>query len=51
MPTIHRATQCLRKEGCAEVHSGTLRILNWRRLSRQAGFDPIYLHADLVERD
>src|SRR5436190_8213825 len=51
LPTIHRATQSLRKEGCAEVHSGTLRILNWRRLSRRAGFDPIYLHADLVVRD
>jgi CRP-like cAMP-binding protein len=51
LPTIHRATQSLRKEGCAEVHSGTLRILNWRRLSRQAGFDPIYLHADVAGRD
>jgi CRP-like cAMP-binding protein len=51
LPTIHRATQFLHKEHCAEVRSGTLRILNWRRLCKQADFDPIYLHADLGERD
>lgn len=51
LPTIHRATQSLRKEHCAEVQSGTLRILNWQRLCKQAHFDPIYLHADLAERD
>jgi CRP-like cAMP-binding protein len=47
LPTVNRATQLLRKENCAEVRSGELRILNWRRLGRQAGFDPLYLHADL----
>jgi CRP-like cAMP-binding protein len=49
LPTVNRATQSLRKEHCAEVRSGSLRILNWRRLSQQAGFDPIYLHADASE--
>jgi CRP-like cAMP-binding protein len=50
LPTVHRSTQSLRKENCAEVRGGKLRILNWRRLSQQAGFDPLYLHADLAER-
>jgi hypothetical protein len=50
LPTVNRATQLLRKQNCAEVRGGELRILNWRRLSRQAGFDPLYLHADLGER-
>jgi CRP-like cAMP-binding protein len=50
LPTVNRATQSLRKEHCAEVRSGSLRILNWRRLSQQAGFDPIYLQADTSER-
>jgi CRP-like cAMP-binding protein len=52
LPTVNRATQSLRKANCAEVRGGSLRILNWRRLSRQAGFDPIYLHAaDASERN
>jgi hypothetical protein len=51
LPTVNRATQSLRKEHCAEVRSGSLRIFNWRRLSQQAGFDPIYLHADVSERN
>jgi CRP-like cAMP-binding protein len=51
LPTVNRATQSLRKQNCAEVRSGSLRILNWRRLSQQAGFDPIYLHADASERN
>jgi CRP-like cAMP-binding protein len=46
LPTVNRATQSLRKENCAEVRSGELRILDWRRLGQQAGFDPIYLRAD-----
>jgi CRP-like cAMP-binding protein len=50
LPTVHRATQLLRKQNCAEVRGGRLRILNWRRLSRHGGFDPLYLHADLGER-
>jgi hypothetical protein len=50
LPTVHRATQLLRKQNRAEVRGGKLRILNWRRLGRQAGFDPLYLHADLGER-
>lgn len=50
LPTVNRAAQSLRKENCAEVHGCELRILNWRRLSQKAGFDPVYLHADLAER-
>jgi CRP-like cAMP-binding protein len=50
LPTVNRASQSLRKENCAEVRGGKLRILNWRRLSQQAGFDPLYLHADLADR-
>lgn len=49
LPTVHRATQSLRKDNCADIRGGTLRILNWQRLSHQAGFDPAYLHADLSE--
>jgi CRP-like cAMP-binding protein len=45
--TVNRATQTLRKEHCAEVRGKTLRILNWRRLSKQAGFEPVYLHEDV----
>lgn len=48
--TVNRATQTLRKEHCAEVRGRTLRILNWRRLSQQAGFEPVYLHEDLSGR-
>jgi CRP-like cAMP-binding protein len=46
LPTINRATRLLRKENCGEVRGGRLRVLNWRRLSRRAGFDPRYLQAD-----
>lgn len=49
LPTIHRATQSLRKDNCADVRSGQLRILNWQRLCHQAAFDPSYLYADLSE--
>jgi CRP-like cAMP-binding protein len=48
--TVNRATQSLRKTNCAEVRGGKLRILNWRRLSQQSGFEPIYLHHDLSKR-
>lgn len=47
LPTVHRATKSLRRQNCADVRNGSLRILNWQRLSEHAGFDPIYLHADL----
>jgi len=49
LPTVHRATRSLRKENCADVRGGRLWILNWQRLSHKAGFDPIYLYADLSE--
>lgn len=49
LPTVHRATRALHKEHCAEVRGGRLRVLNWQRLCRHAGFDPAYLHADLAE--
>jgi CRP-like cAMP-binding protein len=45
--TVNRATQTLRNENCAQVRAGRLHILNWRRLSQQAGFEPVYLHEDL----
>lgn len=45
--TVNRATQTLRNENCAHVRAGRLHILNWRRLSEQAGFEPVYLHEDL----
>jgi hypothetical protein len=37
----------LRKEKCADIRGGELKILNWRRLKQKAGFDPTYLHLDL----
>lgn len=49
LPSIHRATKLLRKDNCADVRAGKLRILNWQRLSHHAGFDPVYLYADLSE--
>jgi CRP-like cAMP-binding protein len=48
--TVNRATQTLRNEHCAEVRGRRLSILNWRRLSRQGGFEPVYLHEDLSGR-
>lgn len=45
--TVNRAMQTLRNENCAQVRAGRLHILNWRRLSQQAGFEPVYLHEDL----
>jgi CRP-like cAMP-binding protein len=45
--TVNRATQELRREGCADIRGGELKILNWRRLKQKAGFDPTYLHFDL----
>ena len=45
--TVNRAIQTLRNEHCAEVRGRRLSILNWRRLTRQAGFEPVYLHEDL----
>jgi CRP-like cAMP-binding protein len=49
--TVNRATQTLRNENCAEVRGGRLRILNWRRLSQRAGFEPVYLHEDVSGRN
>ena len=48
--TVNRAIQTLRNEHCAEVRGRRLSILNWRRLTRQAGFEPVYLHEDLFGR-
>ena len=45
--TVNRATQTLRREHCAEVRAGKLSILNWRRLTQHAAFEPVYLHEDL----
>lgn len=45
--TVNRATQTLRSENCAQVRAGKLEILNWRRLSKLASFEPVYLHEDL----
>jgi len=45
--SVNRAAQTLRHENCAEVRAGRLNILNWRRLSQQAAFEPVYLHEDL----
>jgi CRP-like cAMP-binding protein len=45
--TVNRATQTLRNENCAHVRAGKLNILNWRHLTEQAGFEPVYLHEDL----
>lgn len=47
---VNRATQSLRKEHCAEVRGRRLYVLNWRRLSQQAAFEPVYLHEDLSGR-
>jgi CRP-like cAMP-binding protein len=48
LPSVHRATQSLRRENCADVRGGKLQILNWQRLSHHGGFDPTYLYADLA---
>jgi CRP-like cAMP-binding protein len=48
--TVNRPTRSLRNEHCAEVRGRTLQIFNWRRLSRQGGFEPVYLHEDLSGR-
>lgn len=45
--SVNRAAQTLRNENCAQVKAGKLNILNWRRLTQQAGFEPVYLHEDL----
>jgi CRP-like cAMP-binding protein len=45
--TVSRATQSLRKEDCAQVRGGRLHVLNWKRLTQAAGFEPVYLHGDL----
>jgi len=45
--TVNRATQSLRKEHCAEVRGRRLQIHNWRRLSQQGSFEPVYLYDDL----
>ncbi len=50
LATVNRATQSLRKKHCAAVRTGRLNVLNWQRLSQQAGFDPNYLHQDLGPR-
>jgi CRP-like cAMP-binding protein len=42
--TVNRATHVLRNEDCAEVRGGRLRVINWRRLCQQGGFEPVYLH-------
>lgn len=45
--SVNRAAQRLRKDRCAEIAAGKLTVLNWKRLSARAAFDPMYLHLDL----
>jgi CRP-like cAMP-binding protein len=45
--TVNRATQTLRNENCAQARAGRLHILNWKRLCRRGGFEPVYLRGDL----
>ncbi|HLH97127.1 MAG TPA: Crp/Fnr family transcriptional regulator [Xanthobacteraceae bacterium] len=45
--SVNRALQALRKDGCAELAAGKLRILSWHRISSKAAFDPTYLHLNL----
>jgi CRP-like cAMP-binding protein len=46
--TVNRASQRLRSENCAQVRAGRLDILNWRRLEKVGGFEPVYLREDLA---
>jgi CRP-like cAMP-binding protein len=46
--TVNRASQTLRNEKCAQVRAGRLDILNWRRLEKMGGFEPVYLREDLA---
>lgn len=41
--SVNRALQKIRKDGLAEFHAGKLHVLDWRGLTRIAGFDPTYL--------
>jgi CRP-like cAMP-binding protein len=48
LATVYRASQTLRKENCAQVRAGRLDILNWRRLEKMGGFEPVYLREDMA---
>jgi CRP-like cAMP-binding protein len=48
--SVNRAMQKLRKERLVDLRSGRLQMLNWGALARLAGFDPGYLHLDLISK-
>lgn len=48
--SVNRAMQKLRKDRLADLRSGRLVVLNWNALRRFAGFDPTYLHIDLISK-
>ncbi len=50
LPTVNRASQTLRNENCAQVRAGRLHILNWRRLEKLGGFEPVYLREDMASQ-
>ncbi len=50
LPTVNRASQTLRNENCAQVRARRLEILNWRRLEKLGGFEPVYLREDLASQ-
>ena len=41
---INRTLKALREDNVAVIERGVLRVLDWDRLVRVAGFDPTYLH-------
>jgi CRP-like cAMP-binding protein len=41
---INRTLKSLREDNVASIERGVLRVLDWDRLKRIAGFDPTYLH-------
>jgi CRP-like cAMP-binding protein len=48
--SVNRVMQKLRKERLVDLRSGRLQMLNWEGLTRVAGFDPTYLHIDLISK-
>jgi CRP-like cAMP-binding protein len=41
---INRTLRTLKQSGLVAIEQGRLRVLDWERLVRTAGFDPLYLH-------
>lgn len=41
---INRTLKALREDNVAAIERGVLRVIDWERLARTAGFDPTYLH-------